>query len=214
MNDDWRLQVDLHDDGFAHRLGEALRAEELEHDLQSSFADRVIVSVDGPEVFLYAGDRAQTEAAERVVRRVATDHGWELTAELRRWHPVAEIWEDPDNPEPSTPDQLDTEEEIRNAGERRESADEGYPEMEVRVNCASWREARELSSRLGDEGVVNVHRFDWVLVGANGEDDADAIAERLRGELPGADISVEANMRRAWDDAPGNPFAWLGGLAG
>ena len=47
MNDDWRLHIDLHDDGIAHRLGESLQAEELEHDLERSFADKVVVSVDG-----------------------------------------------------------------------------------------------------------------------------------------------------------------------
>ena len=59
-----------------------------------------------------------------------------------------------------------------------------------------------------------MHRWDWVLIGANDEDDAEAIAQRLRGELPGAQISVESNMRKVWNQLPGNPFAWLGGLAG
>ena len=63
MNDDWRLHIDLHDHGFAHRLGETLQAEELEHDLERSFHDKVVVSVDGTDVFCYAGSRAQAEAA-------------------------------------------------------------------------------------------------------------------------------------------------------
>jgi hypothetical protein len=64
------------------------------------------------------------------------------------------------------------------------------------------------------EGIANIHRWNWVLVGANDEDDGNTIAERLRGELPGAEISVESNMRTVWKNLPGNPFAWLGGLAG
>ena len=214
MNDDWRVRVDLHDEGFAHRLGESLEASELEHDLRRAYADRVVVSVDGAEVFLYAADRAQAQAAQSVVQRVAAEHGWTLDAELRHWHPVAEIWEDPDSPEPVTAGQEQTEDAIRAAGERRESADQGYPEMEVRVSCASRREAGELSGRLAQEGIVNVHRWDWVLIGATDEAAAEAIAQRLRSELPHAEISVEANLRKVWDSAPGNPFAWLGGLAG
>jgi hypothetical protein len=214
MNDDWRVRVDLNDDGFAHRLGESLQAEELESDLRRSFADRVVISVDGGEMFLYAADRAQAQAAEQLVQRIAGEHGWTLQTELRRWHPIAEIWEDPDNPAPTTPGQERTEEQIRNAGERRDSAEEGYPAIEVRVTCDSRHDAVALSDRLEAEGIANVHRWNWVLVGARDEDDGRAVAERLRGELPGAEITVESNMRAAWDRRPANPFAWLGGLAG
>jgi hypothetical protein len=213
-NDDWRVRVDLHDHGFAHRLGESLEAGELEHDLRRSFTDRVVISVDGDELFLYAADRDQAQAAQRLVERIASQHGWQLDVELRRWHAIAEIWEDPDNPEPASAQQVRSEEEIRNAGERRESAQEGYPEIEVRVTCESRHDAAELSDRLVREGIANIHRWNWVLVGANDEDDGNTIAERLRGELPGAEISVESNMRTVWKNLPGNPFAWLGGLAG
>ena len=214
MNDDWRVRVDLHDEGFAHRLGETLEAEELEHDLQRAFSDRVVVSIDGAEVFLYSADRAQAEAAGRVVDRVASEHGWHVESELRHWHPTAEVWEDPDSPEPAGPEQTHTEDEIRYAGERRDSAEQGYPDMEVRVSCASRSDAASLSQRLEDEGIVNIHRWSWVLIGANDEDDAQALASRLRDELPDTEITVEANRRKVWDSMPGNPFAWLGGLAG
>jgi hypothetical protein len=213
-NDDWRVRVDLHDHGFAHRLGESLEAEELENDLRRSFADRVVISVDGDELFLYAADREQAQAAQRLVQRIASEHGWQLDTELRRWHPIAEIWEDPDSPEPASAQQVRTEDEIRHAGERRESAAEGYPDIEVRVTCESRREAAGLSERLQGEGIANIHRWNWVLVGANDEDDGNAIAQRLRDELPGAEVAVESNMRTVWKNLPGNPFAWLGGLAG
>jgi hypothetical protein len=216
MNDDWRVRVDLHDHGFAHRLGETLEAEELEHDLKASFADRVIVSLDtsDEELFLYAADRAQAEAAQRLVQRVGSEHGWTLETELRRWHPTAEIWEDPDNPQPASAEQVKTEDEIRIAGERRESAEQGYPAMEVRVTCASRHDAVELSRRLEGEGIVNIHRWSWVLIGANDEADANTLADRLRAELPGAEVVAEVNRRELWENRPGNPFAWLGGLAG
>ena len=53
-----------------------------------------------------------------------------------------------------------------------------------------------------------------MLIGANDEHDATVLADRLRGELPGTEIVVELNQRELWDSRPGNPFAWLGGLAG
>jgi hypothetical protein len=214
MNDDWRVSVQLNDEGFAHRLGETLEASELQHDLRATYADRVVVSVDGGEVFLYAADREQARAAQQLVEQIGAQHDWQLTSQLRRWHPEAEIWEDPDAPEPLTAVQRATEDQIRNAGERRESAEQGYPDWEVRVTCASRHEAGELSDRLQNEGIANVHRWDWVLVGANDEDDAQAVAQRLRGELPHAQITVELNLRTTWKNAPGNPFSLLGGLAG
>jgi hypothetical protein len=214
VNDDWRVRVELHGDGFGHRLGEFLESEELEHDLQRSFQDRIVVSGEAGEVFLYAADRAQAEGAQQLVERVATEHEWQIETELRHWHPVAEIWEDPDSPEPADARQQQTETEIRDAGERRESAEEGFPEMEVRVSCGSRHAAAELSGRLRAEGIVNIHRWDWVLIGANDEAAANAIAERLREELPGAEITVETNLRWLAKNGPGNPFAFLGGLAG
>ncbi|MBV9806949.1 MAG: hypothetical protein JO286_07190, partial [Solirubrobacterales bacterium] len=57
MSDDWRLKVELVDDGAAKALSERLEAERLGEGLQKSFGDRLIVSGDGPDVLVYAGQR-------------------------------------------------------------------------------------------------------------------------------------------------------------
>src|SRR5450432_3530730 len=99
--------------------------------------------------------------------------------------------------------------------ERAESAQQGYPEFEVRIQCDSRSAAGELSDRLEQEGIPNVHRWSYVLVGATDEESAQQLAQRLRGELPaGVQITVELNARAVWDERPSNPFAVLGGLAG
>ncbi len=51
MSDDWRLRVDLHEDGPAHALTEHLGESVLEHDLATAFHDRVVVSREGAGVF-------------------------------------------------------------------------------------------------------------------------------------------------------------------
>lgn len=215
MNDDWRLRIDLHEHRFAHQLGDVLAAAEIEHDLESSFADRVVVSVDDNEVFCYAGTRAQAEAAQQLVGRLAADNEWDVELELTRWHPVSETWEPPDSPLPASEADAERERAARVAAERAESAQQGYPEFEVRVQCGSRGEAGELSQTLEHEGVPNLHRFSYVLVGATDEQSAAALAQRLRDEAPGARaVTVERNQRAVWDDRPGNPFAVLGGLAG
>jgi hypothetical protein len=63
VNDDWRVQVDFHEEGDARALTERLDAQQLEHDLSDAFHDRVVVSRDGARVFLYAGTRDQAEGA-------------------------------------------------------------------------------------------------------------------------------------------------------
>ena len=214
MNDDWRLHIDLRDDGFAHRLGERLQAEELEHDLERSFNDKVVVSVDGNDVYCYAGTRAQAEAAQRLIEQLIADQQWQADVELTHWHPQADRWEPADTPEPADPDRLAAEHAERIADERAESAEQGYPEYEVRVQAGSRGDARDLVGRLQEEQIAAIHRWSVVLIGADDSDTAEALAERLRAELPGHEVTVELNGRDVWKNMPGNPFAVLGGLAG
>lgn len=215
MNDDWRLRIDLHDQSSAHQLSELLRKGEIEHELDDSFTDRVVVSVDDAEVFCYTGSRAQADAAGRLIRQVIAQHGWNADIELTHWHPVAEEWESADVPLPASEADAARERAERIAGERAESAEEGYPGFEVRIKSSSRRHAGELSNRLEQEGIPNVHRWSYVLVGATDEESAQQLAERLRGEVPpGTEIAVELNQRELWDHRPPNPFAILGGLAG
>jgi hypothetical protein len=215
MNDDWRLTINLREDGFAHQLGQLLEAEEIEHDLERSFQDRVVVSVSGGEVFCYAGTREQAQRAEELIRRLAADHDWPVEVQLSHWHATAEQWEDPDAPEPSTGAAVEEEREERVEQEREESAEQGYPEMEVRVQCASRSEAAHLAERLEAEKIPTLHRHNYVLIGATDEDSAQALADRLRGEVPeGTIIGVERNRRAIYDHRVWSPFSVLGGLGG
>src|SRR5207302_1176245 len=128
-------------------------ASELEHDLHSAFHDRVIVSVDGPEVFCYAGTREQAQRAERLVRSLAEQHGWKLATELTHWHPSAEEWEDPDKPLPASDAERAAERAELMEQERTESATRGYPQFEVRVRCRSHRDTLALAEQLRSEGL-------------------------------------------------------------
>jgi nucleotide-binding universal stress UspA family protein len=215
MNDDWRLQVDLQHAGQARALSEQLQTPELEHNLERAYRDRVVVSVDGPVVFCYAASREQAERTEEVIRRLAGNAGWELTTELRHWHPTAEEWEDPDKPLPRGDDELAAERDQLMQRERAESATQGYPDFEVRVQFQSHGETVELSQRLRDEGLESVTRWRYLLVGALDEDSAKALAQRLSSEVPsGATVTVEATGKVVLDEVGTSPFAVLGGLAG
>ena len=70
MNDDWRVQVTCPTTATAANLSEVLREGDFEHELQDAAGERVIVSVDGHELFLYAGTRTQAERAAEAVKAV------------------------------------------------------------------------------------------------------------------------------------------------
>ncbi len=215
MNDDWRLQVDPQDPSHAQAVTERLQARELEHDLSNAFHDRVIVSRDDKRIFLYAGSREQAESARELLRSLAQQHGWELDLELKHWHPTAEDWEDPDVPLPADDATKLAEHEAMIAAERKQVEDTGHPEFEVRIDLPSRHEAVELAQRLRNEGLLPVHRWRYVLLGATDEDNAKALAKQIEDEAPpGSKVSAEGTWKAAYDERPPNPFAFLGGLAG
>jgi hypothetical protein len=212
-NDDWRLHVRVHGHGLARGLSERLEAADLEHDLERAFEDKVIVSVDGPDLYVYTGSREQADAAAKLLRELEGDREIELS--LQRWHPSAQAWEDPDVPIPqSDADEL-VERAQRIERERVESQERGYPEYEVRVECASRDDATVLAENLLGQGFPVVHRDRYLVLGATDEDSAAALAEHIRSLVPeGATVTVEAS-RQAVEDAVGpNPFAIFGGLGG
>jgi nucleotide-binding universal stress UspA family protein len=215
MNDEWRLQVDPRDPSHAQALTERLEARELEHDLSNAFHDRVIVSRDDARVFLYAGSREQAESARELLLKLAQQHGWELDLELRHWHPTAEDWEDPDKPLPADDAAKQAEHQALIAAERKQTEERGYPEFEVRIDLASHHDALHLVERLRGDGLVPVHRWKYVLIGATDEDNAKVLAKQIEDEAPpGSKISVEGTWRAVYDERPPNPFAVLGGLGG
>jgi hypothetical protein len=213
MNDEWRLQVDPQNPSHAQALTERLEARELEHNLSNAFHDRVIVSCDDTRVFLYAGSREQAESARELLLSLAQQHGWELSLELKRWHPTAEEWEDPDKALPADEGARDAEREALMAVERKQTEETGHPEFEVRVDLPSRHDAVRFSEQLRKEGLPAVHRWKFLLVGVTDEDMAKKLAERIEDEAPaGSQVRVEGTWAKAFSERSPNPFVVLGGL--
>jgi hypothetical protein len=213
MSDDFRLKVTAGDRRDAVLLCERLSRGELEHALGAGAEDRIAVSCDGHDVFLYASTRSQADAAASAVTALAAQQGWHIELEMRRWHPVSEEWEDPDAPLPATEDELASERAALLSRERAESEALGIPEYEVRIECGSHRATVELAERLAEEGLAPVRRWRYLLVGAADEEAAQELADRLAGEVPaGTSVTVEASMAAVAAETPPNPFAVFGGL--
>jgi hypothetical protein len=215
MNDEWRLQIDVQGERDAGSLTERLNAAELEHELSEAFHDRLIVSGDGPRVFVYAGTREQAERARDLIADLAKAHSWSLESELTHWHPEAERWEDPDLPLPEGDAARVVEHEELIATERKQLAETGEPEFEVRVDLPSHREASRFAELLRAGGLPAVRRWKYLVVGATDEDAARALAARLESEAPaGSKVTVEGSGQIAYAERPANPFAVFGGLGG
>jgi hypothetical protein len=214
--DDWRLTIELDPEGEAPDLVESLREVAVEEDARERLGHRVAVSADGPRIFLYADTEASARAAERVVRDLLSERRLEPRGvSLERWHPAEERWEDGAVPLPSTPGDEAAEHARLEAAEAAESRASGHAEWEVRATLPSHGETSELADRLEAEGLPVVRRWRHVLVGAENEDAARALAERVRAEAPdGTDIEVELTGEAIWRVSPANPFAIFGGLGG
>ena len=213
MADDWRLTVDFDDEGDGTQLVEWLAAFRLEAEERDRLGDRVVVSRDGPRVFLYADAEEVARESEAVVRRELESREAPCRLALERWHPVEQAWKDADVPLPRTEDELEAERARQQEREAVESRESGHAEWEVRIELQTHEETEALADRLEAEGIPVVRRATFLLVGAANHDDALALAERLRGELPeGARVEVEPGGGMVWEVAPQNPFAVFGGF--
>jgi hypothetical protein len=188
-NDDWRFTVEVKGaDEIAGKLVElGDEARKLAEDLRGR---RLSVSADGETLFVYSATRGDAERAQAIVEAEFRARG--VSSEISRiehWLDAEERWDD----EPPT----ETWEE--------EELEEGYAPWEVRAECRSRDEARTLAATLESEGYRPIRQSHYLIVGTASRDDAEALAQRLHGE-------VEAGGAVVLEAEPSNPFAVFGGL--
>lgn len=194
MADDWRITVEVDESGaggvldrLAGELGP--EARELAGELKQR---RLSVSRDGETIFIYAGSQADAEKALAIVEAELRANDIEArTSKVEHWLDAEERWDD----EPPT-----------ETWEQGELTD-GYAPWEVRVECGSRQEARDLAERLEADGYKPLRHFHYLIVGTATHEDAEKLALRLHGEVEvGGDVVLEA-----MSDIP-RPFAIFGGL--
>jgi hypothetical protein len=213
--EDWRITIDFDDEGDGTQLVEWLAARRFESEERGSLGGRVAVSRDGPRVFLYADTEALARDADGIVRALLSSEGRQARLALERWHPVEQDWKDASIPLPRTEAEVEAERRRQQHREAAESLESGHAEWEVRVSLPSREATHELADRLEAEGIPVTRRSTFLLVGAVNEDEAKALAERLRTEAPeGAAVEVEPGGAMVWEVSPRNPFAVFGGLGG
>ncbi len=140
------------------------------------------------------------------------EHSIDGAVSVMRWHPLEERWEDASAPLPATEADRSAEHARLEELETEESQQAGHAEWEVRITLPTHHDARSFAERLRGEGIPTKQLWRHLLVGANDEDDAAALAARLRTEAPaGSEITAEGNGLEYWQLL--HPYAYLGGIA-
>ena len=215
MADDFRIVVEFEEDQHGLSFGRRLGERRFEKEVREQLGDRVLVTRDGPHVFLYTATQEQAEAAAKMVQDVlAEDQMRADVSPIQRWHHVEERWEDASQPLPRTAEETDAEHQRWEARQAEEAGEVGYAEWEVRVDLPSHREAVEFAERLESEGITPItRRWKYLLIGTANDDDAKTLAERLRAQAPpGAKVIAEPSAAIEWELTGGNPFSLFGGF--
>jgi hypothetical protein len=189
--DDWRVRIEIAGgdgdglgalvDRFRHGLGVEAR------ELADALADHhLAVSRDGNELFVYAGSQSHANDALAVVEAELDEHGITATVSgVEHWLEAEERWD-------NEPDDESWEAELEA---------KGFAPWEVRVTCNSRTEANDLAETLEGEGYNPVRRWQYLIIGVESEPDAEALAERLHGEVaPGGGLvwseAIDSNVIR------------------
>lgn len=216
MHDEFRIEVKLPRER-AHELLSALEA--VEHDSSAGVPApaRVAVSHEDGHVFLYTDSGEQAVRTRLVVERILAEKHVDAQLSSWRWHPEEDRWEDASLPLPSSDAEHAAEHARLEELESQDSEHDGYPEWEVRVTLPTHHDARAFAKRLAAEGIPVQRHWRHLTLGAEDEDDAHALAERLRSEAPqGSTLDVEGAAWPMWValNQPARPFSIFGGLAG
>jgi hypothetical protein len=205
MDEEYRVEVELDDPEHGYSLRERLGALDLDDKARERLGRGVMVTRDGPRLFLYAESEAQAREAERVVLELVDDE--ELSAGIRvtRWHEIEEAWKDAAIPLPASAEEAAAEYAAREAAEAAEARAEGEYDWSVVVHLRDRNAAVELARRLEEEGHTIQRRWRYVTVGAVTEERANELAAQLRSELPDADVRVEVDL----SDVARSPLQFL-----
>ena len=194
MDDDFRVEVELDDEEHGYSTEERLRAADLDDEARRRLGSSVMVTRDGSRLFLYASTPEQAREAERVVRVLVDEDELSAVVQVTRWHPIEEEWKDADLPLPATSAEEDAEYAAREAAEEAEAEREGTYDWRVAVHAHGHRPAVELAARLSEEGLHVTRRWRYVTVGLPTEERAEELAERVRAELPDADVRIDVDL--------------------
>jgi len=173
-DEEWRVEVDLDDERHGYPLSERLRSHDLDDDARERLGGRVIVTRDGPRLYLYTASEEGAREAEGVIRRLLEEDNLTADVAVTRWDSAADAWVSGSEPTGA-------------ASPRARAEDHDWF---VLAEPPEGHDAAALAEQLEADGHAVERRWRYLLIGAASEQDANAVAERVRAEL-GADARVE-----------------------
>ena len=188
---DWRVTISLRDQAHVEQARRSFAEKELEEDVRRRLGRGIVVGAGDSQIFLYAGTELAASEAQQTARDVLGQLGIEAEFAVDRWHPIEEEWQSPDVAMPRTDAERQAEHQRLEDAETAESLAAGTPHWQARAELGSHREAVALAGKLQGEGYAVVRRWRFLIVWANNEDDAGALAEHIRQEAPGARVYAE-----------------------
>ena len=207
--DEWRVEVKLEADELGHSLGERLRALDLDNEARKRLGGSIIVTRDGPNLFLYSWHEEGAQEAERVIRELMESDGLAGEVVVTRWHPVEEEWRAAGEPQPDSAGELSEEQRRHERAAEIERAEAGQYPWEVVIDLPDLRSTRELGQQLAARGLPVRRRFKYLLVGTDTEDAAVELGRSFEGRIPeGSHVGIRANP----EEMPVPAFVQLGSL--
>jgi hypothetical protein len=94
MSDEWRVEVELSEEGHGMTLGDRLRSVDLDDAAKERLGGRLIVTREGARMFIYTGSEEAAREAERVVSELTTAEGLDAKTQVTHWDPGDHEWED------------------------------------------------------------------------------------------------------------------------
>jgi hypothetical protein len=188
---DWRVTISLSGQANVEQARQSFSEQEVEQDVRRRLGHNIVIGAGDAQIFLYAGTELAASEAERTAREVLGQLGIEAEFTVHRWHPIEEEWQSPDVAMPQTEAERQAEHQRLEEAEAAESQAAGTALWQARAELPSHREAVDLAHKLQGEGYTVVRRWKFLIVGADSDDDARALAEHIRQEAP-ADAEVTA----------------------
>ncbi|MSO42103.1 MAG: hypothetical protein EXQ70_09480 [Solirubrobacterales bacterium] len=207
--DEWRVEVNLDDERHGLSLGERLHSLRLDDEARKRLGGSVIVTRDGPQLFLYSWHEQSAREADRVIRELMEQDGLAGEVKLMRWHPVEEDWRPATDPLPITEAEQEAEHARNEQMEADEAGSRGGFDWEVVVELADLKGTQEFAKRLEREGLEVKRRWKYLLVGALTEELAIELGKKIEAEAPeGSHVGIRANP----EGLPLPAFVMLGSM--
>jgi hypothetical protein len=189
---DWRVTISLPSQAHAEQARRSFSEKEVEQDVRNRLGRNIVVGLGDSELFLYAGTELAASEAERTAREVLAQLGIQARFVVHRWHPIEEEWRSPDVAMPRTEAEREAEHQHLEDAETADSLAGGASQWQARAELGSHRQAVALADKLHGEGHAVVRRWKFLVVFANNEDDARALADHIRQEAPpGTEVFAE-----------------------